>query len=177
MEQIGNNCPVCKRGNDEGATVCAYCGSPLENGKGDPTTFTIKNVGRIQVETQGKPETAEFPAVIPEGSVAIYVMGETKPIAVTDAQEFILGRRVIEGTDEIVDLTPFGALEKGVSRKHALIRRTEGAYEVVDLYSTNGTWINEQRLLPNKINPLASGVKIRLGQLLLFIVYGLVNGS
>lgn len=177
MESIGNFCPVCKRENDAGATKCAYCGASLETEHMDPTTFTMKNVARFHPDEQGKPETAEFPAEIPEGSVAIYVMGETKPIAVTVAQEFILGRRVIEGTDEIVDLTSFGGLEKGVSRKHALVRKTEEAYEIVDLYSTNGTWVNEQRLLPNKIYPLDSGVKIRLGQLLLFILYGFVSGS
>jgi len=174
---MGNFCPVCKGSNDEGALLCAYCGTPLQNEEVDPTTFTMKNVGRFQPDVLGKPETAEIPASIPEGSVAIYVMGETKPIAVTDVEELILGRRVIEGTDEIVDLTPFGALEKGVSRKHAVIRKVEGAYEIVDLYSTNGTWVDEQRLLPNKIYPLKSGVKIRLGQLLLYILFGLRNGS
>lgn len=50
--------------------------------------------------------------------------------------------------------------ERAVSRRHAKFEKTESGYEVTDLDSTNGTWINEQRVESTK---LKSGDRIRIG--------------
>ena len=52
-----------------------------------------------------------------------------------------------------VDLTPHGAEEGGVSRRHFKITFSGGQYLVEDLNSTNFTFVNNQRLAPGA--PLA----------------------
>ena len=70
-----------------------------------------------------------------------------------------------------VDLTDFGAIDNGISRVHALIRKTPRGYQITDLESTNGTWHENQRLIPRKPHSLESGDRIRLGRLNILVFY------
>ncbi len=49
-----------------------------------------------------------------------------------------------------IDLASHGALDKGVSRRHAEIRAGKDYLVLIDLHSTNGTRINGHTLLPNE---------------------------
>jgi len=71
----------------------------------------------------------------------------------------------------MVDLVNYDAFGHGVSRRHARIRRIPTGYEIIDLESTNGTWINEQRLIPNKPYPLTSGDLLRLGRMRMYAMF------
>jgi hypothetical protein len=117
-------------------------------------------------------ETIQRALKPPREGIAIYVENFAAPAEVQKESEFILGRKVAEeGTEVVTDLIPFGAEENGVSRRHAKIRRANGGYEVIDLESTNGTWLNYKLLLPNQPYPLQSGGQIRLGRLQLVVMY------
>jgi pSer/pThr/pTyr-binding forkhead associated (FHA) protein len=59
----------------------------------------------------------------------------------------------------------------GVSKRHAMIRRNESGFEVLDLSSRNGTWLNAQKLVPNKPYSFPSGSQLRMGQMRLLVVY------
>jgi pSer/pThr/pTyr-binding forkhead associated (FHA) protein len=61
----------------------------------------------------------------------------------------------------------------GLSRRHALIRQTVSGYEIIDLASTNGTWLNDERLVPYTPYPLQSGSQLRLSRIRLFIFHRL----
>jgi adenylate cyclase len=50
-----------------------------------------------------------------------------------------------------------------VSRRHAVVRLVGGSYQVFDLGSGNGTYLNDQRLPPQVAIPLKEGDVIRLG--------------
>jgi hypothetical protein len=50
-----------------------------------------------------------------------------------------------------------------VSRFHAEIRETRGRLEIVDLGSTNGTFVNGVRLAPDQLHPLRPGDEIKIG--------------
>lgn len=52
-----------------------------------------------------------------------------------------------------------------------MIRRTELGYDVIDLSSSNGTWINDERLTPNRPHPLVSGSQLRLARMRLFVLF------
>ena len=54
-------------------------------------------------------------------------------------------------------------LDDAVSRRHAEVRRHDGAYFLVDTMSTNGTLLNGEKLDPYKEYPLAHGDRIRIG--------------
>lgn len=54
-----------------------------------------------------------------------------------------------------------------VSSHHAQIRQQGQGYEVIDLGSSNGTFVNEERLMPNVPRALSSGDQIRVGDTIL----------
>jgi hypothetical protein len=64
-----------------------------------------------------------------------------------------------------LDYAPYGAMRFGVSRRHALIRPGEDGLYLIDQHSTNGTWVNGQRLLPGQDYRLVDGDVIELGAL------------
>ncbi|MCS6993938.1 MAG: FHA domain-containing protein [Anaerolineales bacterium] len=111
-------------------------------------------------------------SLVPESGLGIY-LENTVPVTVVRDEEAILGRRASASTTGglIVDLTPFDAIQRGVSRRHAAIHREEDGYYITDLNSTNGTRINGRRLLPNTPCRLSSGDVVSLGRLNLIVLY------
>jgi len=176
----GKFCPVCKHKNEPGATVCTYCGAFLPGVReSQPGTRRGKHT---KEKTKVLPELTE--QVIqkafkpPEEGIAIYVRDYAAPIAIRKEAEFTLGRLLTGDVEEdFVDLKPFGGYENGVSRRHALIRRTDRGYDILDLGSTNGTWLNKKRLIPEKPYPLESGAQVRLGRLQIFVIYPGTTGK
>ena len=170
----GKFCPVCKHKNEPGATTCAYCGSPLEFSQDGPST--TRRVNRKGEETNVLPEMTQeaFQKAFkpPKEGIAIYISGYAAPIEIRTEREFTLGRLLTgDEAEHSIDLKPYGGYENGVSRRHALIRRAENGYEILDLGSTNGTWLNKKRLTSEKPYPLDSGDQVRLGRLQIFVVY------
>lgn len=70
-----------------------------------------------------------------------------------------------------VDLTPYQALENGVGRRHLRLLVQNGQVYAEDQDSTNGSWVNAQRLQPRQLHALKSGDMLRLGQLALRIQF------
>lgn len=68
-----------------------------------------------------------------------------------DSSEYTIGR-VAECEIQLEDVS--------VSRFHARIKKTNSGFLVCDLGSTNGTWVNEQRVHEH---PLDAGDRIRVG--------------
>ncbi|MBP8947827.1 MAG: FHA domain-containing protein [Candidatus Promineofilum sp.] len=64
-----------------------------------------------------------------------------------------------------LDLTPFGALERGVSRRHATIQWAEGSYVLIDQHSNNGTWLENARLVAGYAYQLPPRASVRFGDL------------
>jgi hypothetical protein len=64
-----------------------------------------------------------------------------------------------------IDLTRDGGARYGVSRRHARIHQTDDGILIEDVGSTNGTFINNQPLIPFKLYPLELGDMLQLGQL------------
>lgn len=88
-------------------------------------------------------------------------------ISLDELPEYTLGRKdPASGAFPEVDLSPFGALEAGVSRKHAKITRLGGnRYYIMDLMSTNSTAVNGESLEPFRPRLLEDGDEITVGLL------------
>jgi len=169
-------CPTCKNKNVSTALVCSFCGASLEE---DPTNLVAVTEyvgGQAAVSDE---DIAGFidTALIPEGGVGIHVAGAPQPYYMPVYKEFVIGRRPDDTLESILDLSDLDAFNLGVSRRHVMIRRTDFGFEVIDLASRNGTWLNAQQLIPNKPYAFASGSQLRLGRMRLFIVYQVVNKS
>ena len=78
-----------------------------------------------------------------------------------------------------VDLTSFGARDKGVSRQHIIVMQQGGRLFVKDLGSKNGTRINNDALRANILYELMDGDVLQLGklQLALYFAYEAVTES
>ena len=85
--------------------------------------------------------------------------------------EFVLGRAGELTAESIIDLTSFEAFAEGVSRRHAMIKALEDKYVLIDLNSSNGTWLNGERLVPTRPYDLPSGGTIQLGRMKLVVFY------
>ncbi len=100
------------------------------------------------------------------------------PLMLQFKDEILLGR---QGTGEsgpfVLDLTPFGGDEKGVSRTHAALRTLKNNLFLVDMGSSNGTFVNGQRLCNEQPNILIEGDEIRLGNLVATITYTPTNAE
>ena len=159
-------CPICKTENAPTALSCQNCGALLD---GAPT-----NVIAVP-ESSGGPASSLNAFIdeklIPADGVGIYIAGGTKPYYVSIYKELIIGREADATLESVLDLSDLDTFAMGVSRRHAKIRRVGPGFEVIDLASRNGTWLNAERLSPNKAYPVASGSQLRVGQMRLLIVY------
>ena len=66
-----------------------------------------------------------------------------------------------------IDLTPHGALDHGVGRRHLRLLIQNGQVMAEDMESTNGTLVNAQRLAPRQPQPLRDGDTVQVGKLIL----------
>ena len=174
MNSSENICPICKESNELEAIVCGHCGAVLEDPFTDPGAKTTNMPAVV-------PESFRYwsidEAAVPEKGIAVYVEGNFKPAYINSGGEFVIGRKVGKTSDlpkGLLDLSPLGGYGHGLSRQHAVIRWTEHGYEILDLGSANGTWLNDERLVPQKYYPLPSGSHLRLGSMRLFVLYHLV---
>ncbi len=168
MANPGEICPNCKLRNKPGAILCTFCGFTL-TGPQEETRQT----DRLDDDESEFAEIAIQPltvSLVPAKGLGLY-LENTVPVAVIGDEEVTLGRSVSGGGELMVDLVPFGAIQLGVSRRHAIIRKLETGYEIIDLDSTNGTWVNGLRLHPDKPQRLFSGDVVRLGRLNLIVLY------
>lgn len=168
-----NLCPICRQENEEDVKFCRHCGARLDEGH---STKFIAALPKEQDTTPAAPiEADSFIDVkkIPKDGVGIHVAGEIKPLYVSVPWEIIIGRYKGEGEvpEDFLDLTEMDAERLGVSRRHAMIRQTISGFEVTDLSSRNGTWLNAKRLSSYKAYPFPSGSQLRIGNLRLLIMY------
>ena len=170
LETSDKFCPVCKNKNAITASVCGHCGTLLEENLTNRVATTTNVDGQSNISAEDIGSFIDT-ALIPEGGLGIYVAGSFKPYYLRLDSDLIIGRKLDATLESILDLSDFDAFNMGLSRRHAMLRRTESSYEVTDLFSTNGTWLNAERLIPNRPYPFTSGSQLRIGRLRLFIMY------
>jgi hypothetical protein len=87
-------------------------------------------------------------------------------LAVELNERIILGRKSPD-TQTLVnlDFTPYQAVDKGVSRVHATLYRVNNTVHILDMNSSNGTFLNGRRLTPYQERILRDGDEVSLGKL------------
>jgi hypothetical protein len=160
-------CAICKLPNEADALVCEHCGAVLVDLKlGEETTKSLPNK-RLTDTLGGR----EFAPHAPLAGMAFFLINRTEPFFVSRENEVHLGRLEGEDDDKLVDLGLVDGFNMGVSRRHAMIRRGTPRCTITDLRSTNGTFLNGQRLQPAKPHEFESGTIIQLGRLQIIVVY------
>jgi FHA domain len=157
-------CSNCKRQNVTGALFCAECGAQLE-GVETLTTQSITDE-EIAADLGQKGPRPEPPAPPINSWISLHLMDSGKILPLASRNEFTLGR-LSEGQPIMpdIDLTPYQAYASGVSRLHAVVKREADHIVVMDLGSSNGTYLNGRRLNPHAEEDLKHGDVIALGKL------------
>jgi hypothetical protein len=99
-----------------------------------------------------KEPVTELPATPPRGWLEVRKAGEVVERRVIDSEKLVIGR------DSRCDLRLFGPT---VSRQHAIILWLKNRARVVDLGSTNGTFVDGERV---ESGELGSTAQIRVGE-------------
>ncbi len=113
---------------------------------------------------------------IPHNGISFYIMRLARAAIIRSDENFFIGRSVdqmsLKPMLNLENLDGLGTISS-VSRSHAMVCPIEDGYEIVDLFSCNGTWLDNQRLIPNKSYCLPSGSLLRIGQERLLVRYHL----
>ncbi len=156
-------CPVCQHQEAEGALFCSECGAQLQN-MTSVVTQNIQTSGMSHAALDAIPPKQK--GVLASGSLTLQLLEGGQILPLTDRNEYTMGR-ASEGQTIMpdIDLTSYRAYEYGVSRIHAVLKKSKDKVIIMDLGSSNGTYVNGDRLTPENEYPLSHGNIISLGKL------------
>ena len=116
-------------------------------------------------------------SMLPHGQreLILVIRGMVERVPLPPNGEIILGRLDPKASPYAdrpdVDLTPYGALERGVSRLHARLHVEDSQVFLTDLDSTNGTFLADKRLEGDVPTQLKTGTEFLLGRLALQVLF------
>lgn len=156
-------CPNCQHENLDGTVFCSECGAQLTESH-SIVTQSIPADSR-PLSPIDKRKTAAYAKQL-DTWASLHLLDSGQILPLGDRTEFTLGR-VSEAQPIMpdIDLTPYQAYANGVSRLHAVLKREGERIFVMDLGSSNGTYLNGKRLKPNIEHTLNHGDLLALGKL------------
>jgi hypothetical protein len=138
VRPLGVQCPKCKKENMISAVYCGGCG------------ISLTGMGGIA----GSPKC--YGKLVPLGGGTEFCL---------DRDKMLIGRRSeAEGNFPEIDLT-MQDVNSSVSRKHAQMVKDEVQVFVEDMGSSNGTFVNDNKVPEGVQNPVKDGDTIRIGTL------------
>jgi pSer/pThr/pTyr-binding forkhead associated (FHA) protein len=152
-------CTNCGHKNPDGSNFCASCGHALSEGEGHDTTVMFM-AGELDAELD---EEIQISPEELEGGRGVLIV-KRGPNAGSkfflDTDKTAIGRH--PDSDIFLD-------DITVSRHHAEIRRGTNGFELHDVGSLNGTYVNRERL---EEGDLRSGDEIQIGKFKLVFLTG-----
>src|SRR5688572_25974857 len=179
-------CKRCGHQNDPQAHFCMKCGFALLQ-----STKILTEDGKQVVTSEDHAATTDYQAL----ELSLRIGDGMLLMPFYYKAEMVLGREQHSVTNTIIDpgqhlypaakglpmlldaslafldLTPYGAEEAGVSRKHAVIRHEGQIVTVEDLNSRNGTYLNRDKLIPGEKRRIKSGDLLFVGKLIVSIAF------
>jgi hypothetical protein len=155
-------CPNCQHKEMSGAIYCSKCGAQLID-----MTMTTHKIHTAETRQEAEATgTQPPPPVRLQSWISLHMMESGQILPLADRTEFSLGRSA-EGQPIVpdVDLSPFNAYASGVSRLHAVLKLIKNKIIIMDLGSSNGTYLNGTRLAPYIETPVVHGDILYLGKL------------
>jgi hypothetical protein len=157
-------CPNCQHKEINGAIYCSKCGGQLM--EAHLVTHKIASTEALKDVEANSGHYQPLPQVPLQSWISLHIIESGQILPLADRTEFTLGRSA-EGQPIVpdVDLTAYNAYANGVSRLHAAIKLVNNRVVVVDLGSSNGTYLNGVRLSPYIETPVSHGDLVYLGKL------------
>jgi len=145
----------------------------------EPEPVSTSLLRRNKAEAQAAIRTTTATRNVPKGRMAQEVWKVIFQAATnTEVRELeievkglsVVGRNDPDGdTKADLDLSPFNAGAYGVSRQHVILIPTDEGPCIIDMNSTNGTWINGLYLEPGRRYRLRTNDRVELGSLKLLV--------
>jgi hypothetical protein len=160
-------CPNCGKPNKATEVLCYACGSMLMSSHSPYSTRTFPE----ETRTSAKPEF--FGA----DSLLVFTVKDTKQSCRVRPQEagheIIVGRSAGGPMSPDVDLSAHDAEGLGVSRMHLSLTYNDKQHTVsaCDMSSANGSFLNGQRMHHNEVRVLRHGDELRLGRMILTVLF------
>ncbi|MEQ8672635.1 MAG: FHA domain-containing protein [Aggregatilineales bacterium] len=162
-----NKCTYCGASYRTGTLFCEDCGQSLILGDTEPLTLPARKMKTVSEVIEGA-----VSRITTEDPLYIYVRGSQNPIILHSWNRQVVGRIDDNGARKPdIDLTPFGALEKGVSRIHAMFEQIGSVAAIVDMNSRNGVALNGEQIHPGKPYILHDGDEVHFGELITHIYF------
>ena len=149
-------CRQCGHRNPAGARFCSSCGNAFEPSEHHTTVA-------VTVPLEGSTEEVEVELdELPSGvGMLVVTRGPNSGSRYALDQALITAGRHPDSIIFLDDIT--------VSRRHAEIRQVTGGYEVADVGSLNGTYLNRERV---ETAPLHDGDELQIGSFKLVFLAG-----
>jgi FHA domain len=163
--QICNN---CQSKQFDGTIFCSECGASMAPSTRRETTMSLGQP-RSTDELASQPISVPDPASASGGpKITLRIMNSGRRINLDIGDDLLIGRKDnSRGIFPDIDLGLDGGYDAGVSRRHAILAHKQNIYTVEDLGSSNGTFINGQRVEPQTPTPIENGDEIKCGTLLI----------
>lgn len=155
-------CPRCGHENERGANYCSSCGAAL--GDEDETTLSLGALeDRHELEQELGARLTDLPPGI--GMLIVRRGPNAGSTFVLDQDATTLGRH--PDSDIFLD-------DVTVSRRHAVVERGGQGYEVRDVGSLNGTYVDHERIEHAALTDLS---ELQIGRFVLTFVLGGRTGA
>lgn len=150
------------------ANTSASTSAPSSPTRRDPSrdTAILSSSGSRWRRAQNQTPPGGTTSLGDQREIIFVIRGMVERVILRDNFSIILGRAEPGSKGNVdIDLTPYGALDRGVSRIHARLHLENNRIFITDLDSTNGTFLSGRRLEPHKAEPLRKGDELLLGRL------------
>ncbi len=150
------SCPQCGHPNPLGAKFCSSCGAPLDDGE-HHTTMSVT----VPVDSAMEEVEIELDELPPGVGMLVVTRGPNSGSKYALDEPLITAGRHPDSMIFLDDIT--------VSRRHAEVRQVAGGYEVTDVGSLNGTYLNRERVESARLD---DGDELQIGTFKLLFIAG-----
>lgn len=163
-------CYECGASQFEGALFCTECGLSLLAPPYKTDTDVLPFTHLLHRTPPPPPLEHTRVALEEEKSLTIIIPSCRQRLILPLRENIQVGRADEEGDFyPDLDLTEYNGGQKGISRHHAVFEASESGVVLIDLDSTNGTYLNNFRLPGKRPYLVKDGDEIRFGELLVHI--------
>lgn len=110
--------------------------------------------------------------LVGKGEVMLLIGNDVRRFSLSENTRWILGRFDKDPSHpDQVDLSPYSALDLGISRFHVELQIEDNQLFVIDLNSTNGSYLNGEPLIPKQRALVRNGDELLLGRLAIQVLF------
>lgn len=146
------------------SNVCAVSDNPADDTSSSITTSEGNTTKAL---------SNRLPEIVPIGvpnRLRLHVSEGRATFEVSTHQSIVIGRSSSNGSVE-VDLSPYNAVDLGISRRHVQFDAIGDRLMIKDLESVNGSSLNGKPLTPNHYYPVTHGDELKIGRLKMRIFF------